>query len=155
MKILVLSDSHGAISPMERAVEQVRPNYILHLGDRERDAQQLEELFPEIPVLSVPGNCDYPPPGAQLALIREFGGIRVFMTHGHRYHVKSGLLSLELAAREAGANVAVFGHTHRAFCDDDGGLCLMNPGACSGNGPSCGVIQIENGKALCYTMRVE
>lgn len=33
MKILVLSDSHGAVSPMEQAVEQTSPDLILHLGD--------------------------------------------------------------------------------------------------------------------------
>ena len=32
MKILVLSDSHGAVSPMEQAVEQTSPDLILHLG---------------------------------------------------------------------------------------------------------------------------
>ena len=37
MKILVLSDSHGAVSPMEQAVEQTSPDLILHLGDCWRD----------------------------------------------------------------------------------------------------------------------
>ena len=37
MDILVLSDSHGAVAPMVRAVELARPDLILHLGDCWRD----------------------------------------------------------------------------------------------------------------------
>ena len=155
MKILVLSDSHGVRRYMEEAILRERPDQILHLGDRSRDAEELETLFPEIPLLSVPGNCDFPLAGQPLVLVREFAGVRVLMTHGHPYGVKSGLLRMELAAREAGADVAVFGHTHRAYCEQLGDLWLMNPGACGGGRPSYGVISIENGSALCYTLDVD
>ena len=59
MKILVLSDSHGNIDNMARAVELIRPRHILHLGDCLRDAQALHERFPDIPMDTVPGNCDW------------------------------------------------------------------------------------------------
>ena len=59
MRILVLSDSHGCVEPMEQCVERVQPQVILHLGDCVRDAQRLEERCPRIPLLGVPGNCDY------------------------------------------------------------------------------------------------
>lgn len=49
MKILVLSDSHGAVSPMEQAVEQTSPDLILHLGDCWRDGERLHDRFPSIP----------------------------------------------------------------------------------------------------------
>ena len=58
MRILVLSDSHGCVEPMEQCVERVQPQVILHLGDCVRDAQRLEERYPQIPLLGVPGNCD-------------------------------------------------------------------------------------------------
>ena len=45
MRILVLSDSHGCVEPMEQCVERVQPQVILHLGDCVRDAQRLEELL--------------------------------------------------------------------------------------------------------------
>ena len=61
MIILVLSDSHGAIAPMERAVEQTDPHLILHLGDCWRDGERLHDRFPEIPLEQVPGNCDFRP----------------------------------------------------------------------------------------------
>ena len=53
MRILVLSDSHGCVDPMEQCVERVQPQVILHLGDCVRDAQRLEELYPDIPLLGV------------------------------------------------------------------------------------------------------
>lgn len=38
MEILVLSDSHGRVDHMVRAVEQFHPRQVLHLGDCVRDA---------------------------------------------------------------------------------------------------------------------
>ena len=61
MDILVLSDSHGAVAPMVRAVELTRPDLILHLGDCWRDGEQLHARFPDIPLEQVPGNCDFRP----------------------------------------------------------------------------------------------
>lgn len=46
MKYLVLSDSHGNVDNMVRAVELVKPHGIIHLGDGWRDAEELRELFP-------------------------------------------------------------------------------------------------------------
>ena len=57
MKILVLSDSHGNVDNMARCVEMVGPRHILHLGDCLRDAEALHDLFPDIPMTTVPGNC--------------------------------------------------------------------------------------------------
>ena len=41
MRILVLSDSHGCVDPMQQCVELVQPQAILHLGDCARDADRL------------------------------------------------------------------------------------------------------------------
>ena len=48
MKLLVFSDSHGNIEHMRRAVEQERPDQILHLGDVMRDAVELSVAYPNI-----------------------------------------------------------------------------------------------------------
>ena len=58
MKYLVLSDSHGNVDNMARAVEREKPDGIIHLGDCWRDAEELHELFPRLPLEQVPGNCD-------------------------------------------------------------------------------------------------
>ena len=49
MKYLVLSDSHGNVDNMARAVEREKPDGIIHLGDCWRDAEELHELFPRLP----------------------------------------------------------------------------------------------------------
>ncbi|MCI8527193.1 MAG: metallophosphoesterase [Oscillospiraceae bacterium] len=149
MKILVLSDSHGTMSSMERALERERPDCVLHLGDHLRDARSLARRHPQTPVYAVPGNCDLPGPGEALWQLEELGGVRIFMTHGHAYGVKRDLLRLSMAARELDADVAVFGHTHRPFCQASDGLWLMNPGACGQGRSGYGVIEIENGAAVC------
>ena len=128
MKILVLSDSHGNVDNMARCVEMVVPRHILHLGDCIRDAEALQDLFPHIPMTAVPGNCDF---GASGIPIRQetLGGKRFYFTHGHLHGVKHGLYRLDLAAREAGADVVLFGHTHVAYEEYADGLYLFNPGS--------------------------
>ena len=69
--------------------------------------------------------------------------------HGHRYGVKQGLLRFSLAAQEQQAQVALFGHTHIPYCRQEGGLWLLNPGACGGRAPSCGIVTVDGGKAVC------
>ena len=91
MKILVLSDSHGNVDNMARAVELTRPRHILHLGDCLRDAQALHERFPDIPMDTVPGNCDWGSFDAPERLL-GFDGVRVLMMHGHTRNVKSSPL---------------------------------------------------------------
>lgn len=144
MKILVLSDSHGQIGPMKRAVQTEQPDEIFHLGDHISDAEQLARLFPGIPVIRVVGNCDSPASGVRVVQC-ERQGVRIFATHGHRYHVKFGYLRLKMAAQEAQAQVALFGHTHVPYCEQLPGLWMLNPGA-SG---SYGIVKIENGTVTC------
>ena len=59
MKIAVFSDTHGLAQGMIDAVREYRPDQVIHLGDGMRDAERLMREFPEIPVCTVPGNCDY------------------------------------------------------------------------------------------------
>ena len=154
MRILVLSDSHGCVDPMEQCVERVQPQVILHLGDCVRDAQRLEELYPDIPLLGVPGNCDY---GGldQPERLTELGGVRILMMHGHTRHVKSGPMAAIYAARECGADILLFGHTHRRELVRGVGTAatVFNPGSLR-DGGSYGVITIENGKCSFTWKRV-
>ncbi len=46
MKYLVLSDSHGNVGNMVRAVELVKPHGIIHLGDGWRDAEETAGATP-------------------------------------------------------------------------------------------------------------
>ena len=104
-KILVLSDSHSSLWFMKDCVNRVRPDAIVHLGDHYGDGEALRELFPHIPFWGVPGNCDQYrcPPGAQEILAVTLCGVKLYMTHGHRHHVKMGTGLLCQDARKAGA----------------------------------------------------
>lgn len=152
MKILVFSDSHGNISHMANMVEREAPDRIFHLGDMVRDAEALAERFPAIPLESVCGNCDLgtlEPPKKLL----EVRGRRILMTHGHIYQVKVGIGTAVLAAREMGADILLFGHTHEAMCDREDGLWILNPGSCRGMfRPTCGLIELEGDKITCRTL---
>lgn len=132
---------------MEKAVYEITPDHIIHLGDHLADAEALAEIFPRIPMTSVPGNCDLRSAEPQTATV-ELGGVRFFVTHGHTLGVKYGLMRLDYAAREALAEVALFGHTHCAMYDCTDGLHLLNPGACGGGRPTCGVVEIDRDRRI-------
>ena len=154
MEILVLSDSHGKVDHMVRAVEQFHPRQVLHLGDCVRDAQALERQFPQLPVTMVPGNCDWGQTGEPERLL-EIEGVRILMLHGHTRHVKSSPMAAVYAAREYGADVLLFGHTHVPLVDYDGALWVMNPGAAGDyTRPTCGLLTIREGAVICSVQNI-
>lgn len=142
MRILVVSDSHGDESALRRALlSQPKAEVVIHLGDGEAECQRARASFPEKMFLQVRGNCDW---GSQLpaAGVFEAEGVKVFYTHGHAYGVKSGLYNAVCAAREQGARVLLYGHTHRSLVDYDDGLHILNPGALSGWQATYGTLDI-------------
>ena len=149
MKILVLSDSHSALSFMRRSIDVIKPQLIIHLGDYFDDAEAMKEEYPHIPMYHVPGNCDRYrcPPGQHEILILPVCGCMLYMTHGHRHNVKltRGLLLRD--ARAAGAAAALYGHTHEEDCTlETDGLWVLNPGSCGYGGGSVGLMEITDGK---------
>jgi putative phosphoesterase len=148
-KILVLSDSHGNINNMVYAVKKSSPDMVCHLGDCWNDASKLRKIFPKLPMERVPGNCDYQNEPQEKILLIE--GKKILICHGHQYAVKSSLLSIELAAREKGVDLAMFGHTHRVFYDIHNGVTLFNPGSIGAPGyqipPSYGVLIVSEDDA--------
>lgn len=138
---------------MLAAVRQERPDALVHLGDHANDARVLAEEYPLLPLVTVKGNCDLATDAPEQARM-NWDGTVIFAVHGHRYHVKNGLLSLRYAALEQGAHIALFGHTHCPYCEYRDGLWLLNPGACGGVRPTCGVITMENHKISCQTKEV-
>ena len=145
MDILVLSDSHGALAPMIRAVELTRPQMIFHLGDVWRDGERLHDRFPDVPMEQVPGNCDLlsSEPAERLLEIR---GMRILLCHGHTYGVKNSLTAAGFAAEEQRLDLFVFGHTHQPLVDRRGKTLFLNPGAIGDRlRPSYAVVTIEGG----------
>lgn len=148
MRIAVFSDSHGNCDNMVQAVEILRPDHILHLGDGWRDAEKLAERFPAIPLTRVAGNCDFSAEGER-ELLLCLGGKTLFLAHGHTLGVKSSLIRAYYTAQEKGADILLHGHTHMPYIDERGGIWMMNPGSIGDyRRPSYGLLTIEGDKIL-------
>ena len=151
MKLLLFSDSHGNVANMADAVRLERPDRVLHMGDLARDAEELARRFPDIPVTYVPGYYDGRRTVLPEDLVFTLEGVKIFMAHGHTYHVKEGLWAAERAAREAGAHLLCFGHTHEALCQFRNGMWVVNPGAAGSIvRPTYAVAVLEGDGAVCY-----
>ena len=149
MRILVMSDSHSALHFMRSAVAAVKPDAVIHLGDYFDDGEVIAEENAHLTVHQVPGNCDQYrcPINTPRQLCYPIGGVRFFMTHGHNHFVKQGIGALLADSRRNGAQAVLFGHTHRAVCQQEpDGLWVLNPGSCGSCGGSAGLIMIENGE---------
>jgi len=146
MKILVVSDTHGRTDSLHEIINTGGFDTVFHLGDHAHDAEGLMG----VKLYSVRGNCDRISDAPE-SLAIELGGVRVLLTHGHRYGVKSDPLRLIYAAREAGARVCCFGHTHFPEIFEENGVLFVNPGSLSlppgGYPPSYAVLSIEDGEA--------
>ncbi|MBO7736941.1 MAG: metallophosphoesterase [Clostridia bacterium] len=146
---VVLSDTHGNTAFLEKLFPLFRENdYIIHLGDGNRDMSEIFKAFPE-KTFVCQGNCDFSTEFSQSEWELEIENCKIFCTHGHRYGVKSGLNGLKQEAMQRGCQVALYGHTHCAELEKDGDVLVCNPG----NGkrysvnPSYGYLVVNQGKA--------
>ena len=159
MRILVLSDSHSTLRFMMDCVDTMQPDVLIHLGDYYDDGEALHEEYPDIPFYQVPGNCDCYrcSPTIPQILVEEIGGVRFYLTHGHRHDVKSTLHRLLRDARDCKVQAVLYGHTHIADCHQEkDGLWVLNPGSCGYGRRTGGLIQVEDGKIIsCRIIRQE
>ena len=141
-RILVISDSHGYKSRLGTLLMKAESlgqlDAVVHLGDGYTDMREFEAHLP--PLYATPGNCDG---DRGTVFTPEFDGVTVLMTHGHGMHVKLGLYEITAAARRAEAKAALFGHTHRPFCEERDGVLLVNPGAAMDG--HFAILTVENG----------
>ena len=133
MKLLIFSDSHNETEAMLDAVRRENPELIVHLGDHIHDTPAIRARFPDIPLRTVRGNCDFGADGGDMELLKICGRM-ILLTHGHLYGVKNGLDKITRKGASAGADLVLFGHTHRAYIGQSGRLRLFNPGAVCGRG---------------------
>lgn len=149
MKILVLSDSHSSLRFMRQCIDSIQPNAVIHLGDYFDDGQVMSEEYPGINFYLVPGNCDKYRNvlWAPETLVERVCGVRLFMTHGHRHGVKSGVSALIRDAEQSRVQAVLFGHTHSPVCyQTETGMWVMNPGSCGYDGGSAGLITVDGEK---------
>jgi len=152
MRILVISDSHGA----KRMVEKVAALHdnaraIIFLGDGLRDIENLEYIYPQTKIYAVPGNCDFFSNENPIGKI-EISDKLIYFSHGHIHNVKYDTDGFINAARLSGADIALFGHTHIPFTKYDEGLYVMNPGSLKKD--SYGIIDITSAGIVTYTAKL-
>lgn len=150
MRLLVISDSHGEIYKAATAVRNTENvDILLHLGDYFRDAQRLQEMFPGLRVEYIYGNSDFMVGNTKSEKLLVCDGVKIFMTHGHRYSIKWGYDRLYMKADDVHADLMLFGHTHVAEILRHNGRVFLNPGSISESrsvkSESYAVIDIKNG----------
>jgi len=133
MKIGIISDTHGNTEVIDFILDKVPDAKLwLHAGDLAPDAAYLEETY-NVGVVKVAGNCDWPSANAPNETIVEVAGHKIFLTHGHIYGNRFGAGMMIGAAREAGCDMVVCGHTHVAQIKEEPetNIWLINPGSAS------------------------
>mgnify|MGYP001043202741 FL=1 len=130
MRILVISDSHGKNDDVKQVLEQAGDiDMFIHLGDIERGPEYIRELA-KCETHMIAGNNDYDIalPDTDSFMIADK---RVFITHGHRFYVGSGVERLREYALENGYDIVMYGHTHMPFLEIGKDVTILNPGSIS------------------------
>lgn len=151
MKIGVMSDTHGDVAAIRRAVIAAGPvDFWLHGGDYSQDSHFLAE-FTGLEVIAVQGNCDGTT-GAKIDEYIDAGPVKIWLTHGHRYPAKDRVADLIWWGVKYGVQAVVYGHTHIPDITCRENLIIFNPGSPSrprgGSKASCGVLDIGPGGAV-------
>ena len=143
-----MSDTHGRIKNFEKIrLKQPGAELFIHLGDGLAEVDTMRANHPGSAFTAVRGNCDFSSsePYEKLLVLEDK---RIFLTHGHRYSVKSGLDRLMEAALLNRADVVLFGHTHQPYIKYQSGMHILNPGSAERPAdakPKFGIIDIING----------
>lgn len=146
-KILIFSDTHGYTDPCINIINnEEKVDAIIHAGDCARDAEDLEHIYPDIPIYYVKGNNDFftaAPPHMTIII----DGVRIFITHGHEQRVKyeHNYTTLKAAALKSNAQLVVFGHTHIPYTSYDNNMTTINPGSVRFT-KTYAAAEIDNGK---------
>lgn len=126
MKLIAVSDNHGNTYYMEEILsiyEDEVENWI-HCGDSElMEDNPLWQQFK-----TVTGNMDYAP-GFELERIVEYKGYKFLVVHGHKHAVKRSNDELKRRAKEEGASIVFYGHTHMPQAEEEDGILFINPGS--------------------------
>jgi putative phosphoesterase len=123
MVIGLISDTHSLVRPgVFQALKGVE--LILHAGDV--GGGVLDELRAIAPVRAVFGNTDPPgDPRLEAAIDMTVDGRSIHVSHGHEL----GSPTPDRLIQRYGADVIVYGHTHKALVERVRSRLVVNPGA--------------------------
>ena len=142
---IVISDTHRNFPALEKLLPKMLENdYVFHLGDNDGDILSYRKELGD-KIYSVKGNCD----GGGADQIIEIEGVKILLTHGDLYGAKQGLDRLYYRAKELGADIVVYGHTHFAGVTTEDDILFINPGNLSkfSTNKSFGYLVINDKKA--------
>ena len=133
MRILVMSDCHGA----QRTLEEILHRHsdikkVFFLGDGITQVDEVKNFFPDRDFKIVSGNCDWDPIYRNIDT-EIINGVKIVFTHGNRHGVKYSTDRLFETAKACGAVLALYGDTHVAKEEYRDGVYLVNPGALNGS----------------------
>ncbi|MCD8037960.1 MAG: metallophosphoesterase [Lachnospiraceae bacterium] len=130
MKILIVSDTHRKNENYLKIVRELGElDMVIHLGDVEGSEYTIQEAV-SCPVEMVAGNNDFFSELPSEKML-EIGSYHVLITHGHRYYIGMGNEMLKKEAVAAGADIVMYGHTHRPVIDISADIIAVNPGSLS------------------------
>lgn len=159
MKILIVSDTHRRDENLKMVIEQQVPiDMLIHLGDAEGSERFIADwVNPECRMEMVLGNNDF---FSLLDKEREvvIGSHKALLTHGHYYGVSMGPEGLVDEAKSRGCDIAMYGHTHRPFLEENEGVTVLNPGSLSyprqeGRRPSYMIMTVEEDGTVEYQQK--
>ena len=119
MNLIILSDTHGLLRPA--VLELLKSaDAILHAGDINSQAL-VDKLASFAPLYVVRGNNDKEWAEAiPHELTVTLDGVRFYMVHNKK----------DVPADLSGADVVVFGHSHKYSEEQRGDVLWLNPGSC-------------------------
>ena len=157
-KILIVSDSHGRMENLKKAITNMAGTMdrMIHLGDSLCSLETMEELA-GCPVDMVKGNCDSLMSDLPLSKLIQIGQHTAFLTHGHKFGGLWGIDAMKKTARENGAGIVMFGHTHEPMVEPYGDVVVLNPGSISqprqeGHQPTYIVMNMEEDGRTDYVL---
>jgi uncharacterized protein len=125
MKILVIADTHGNVGNILTALDREKPDVLIHLGDGLSDLADIKFIGQ---IFAVRGNNDTNGKIKTIAKV-EYAKKVMLLTHGNEFDVKKNYEKLIQFAFTQGADIVLFGHTHKPDYFTRNGTIFVNPGA--------------------------
>lgn len=129
MKIGILSDTHTVKACIDKTIPYLSEcDLIIHAGDNFADSKYIHNMT-NIGIMAVKGNCDFD--NVEDELVFDIEDKAILLCHGDKYNVKYGLEDIEYRAKQVGADIVIFGHTHTPLNIEKDNILYLNPGSVS------------------------
>jgi len=144
-KLILLSDNHGDSQVMIDILKKEEYDVSVHLGDSQLSEDFMKKNF----TYYVQGNHDTYLPKDQLF---EIEGNKIIIGHGHYFFGAFDIMHPEKSAAKFaeanGANIVIFGHSHKPCNKKINNIICVNPGSCAlprnPEGKSYALMTIDN-----------